>query len=158
MKNLSFRELSALGSALILAFVAYDFLPYGLAVASGGGEVREMLADGQWRMIDKADHLLFYAFCAVIAIIVLQVIYHVIIAILMRQEAGEPEDERDRMIGMCAQRVAHHLLNLGCIALAVYVIWAQASGFAAAYYLLILLVIAEIAKYFATFVYYRKSM
>ena len=158
MKHLSFRELSALGSALILAWVGYEFLPYAIALAGSDSDHVRMFAEGGWRAIVKGDHLLHYVGVAVVSIIVLQIVYHTLIAILMRKEANAPMDERDRMVNMKAQRVAYYLLDIGAAALAAYVIWANVPGMLAAFWLITLLVAKEVVKYLAMFVYYRLSI
>lgn len=145
MNNLSFRELSALGSALILAIVAAIYLPDAL-----------MLAEGEWTGVSKASPLLRIAFGAVVLIVVLQIIVQGTLAALRAQEANEPQDERDRLVDLKASRVAYILLNIGAVALLVHIFWGELSVPAIAVWLIALLYATDITKYFATFVYYRK--
>lgn len=154
MNHLSFRELSALGSALILAVVAALYLPDALRLVSGG-EMREMLANGEWRAMDKTNFLLRIAFGAVVLIVVLQIIVQATLAVIRSQEANEPQDERDRLVGLKASRVAYILLNVGAVALLVHIFWGDLSVPAIAVWLVALLYATDITKYFATFVYYR---
>ena len=154
MSHLSFRELSALGSALILAVVAALYLPDALMLASGS-EMREMLPDGNWRTMNKSGHLLGVAFGAVVLIVVLQIIVQATLAAIRSQEANEPQDERDRLVDLKASRVAYILLNLGAVALLVHIFWRELSVPLIAVWLVALLYATDITKYFATFVYYR---
>ena len=155
MKNLSFRELSALGSALILGVVALLYVPDALLLASNG-EMREFLAGGNWRVMDKSDELLRLAVVAIVLIIVLQIVFHAIIAALMHKEADEPRDERDHLVEQQARRIAYYVLEIGGVLLAGHLFLNEVPGLLAAHYLVILLVVADIAKYAATFLCYRR--
>lgn len=118
--------------------------------------MREMLANGEWRAMDKTNVLLRIACGAVVLIVVLQVIVQATLAGVRGQEADEPQDERDRLVNLKASRVAYILLNVGAFALLVHIFWGELSVPAIAVWLVALLYPTDIAKYLATFVYYRK--
>lgn len=142
MNHLSFRELSALGSALILSIVVALYLPDALALAESDG--------------GTAGPLLRIAIGAVVLIVILQIIVQGTLAAIRSQEASEPQDERDRLVNLKASRVAYHLLELGAVALLVHIFWGELSVPLIVVWLVALLYATDITKYFATFVYYRK--
>lgn len=150
MKNLSFRELSALGSALAIAFCAYTYLPTALWLSE---EYSEGMANGLVRV-----DFLYPALGVVVFLAGIQVVYHVILAILMRSDANEPRDERDRVIGMKAARVGYGVMITGIVGLIAYLLTVEIPGLLAAQYLLLVLFVAEAIRYGSQFLLYRMSI
>ncbi|HEX7029279.1 MAG TPA: hypothetical protein VF254_01695 [Gammaproteobacteria bacterium] len=150
MKNLSFRELSALGSALAIAFCAYSYLPAALWLS-------EEYSEGTVHGLERVEFV--YTALGLVAFLAgIQIVYHVILAILMRSEANEPADERDRVIGMKATRIGYGVMVTGIVLLAGHLLTEDVSGLLAAQYLLLVLFIGEAIRYFAQFLLYRLSI
>ncbi|HEX7047387.1 MAG TPA: hypothetical protein VF275_07435 [Gammaproteobacteria bacterium] len=147
MKNLSFRELSALGSALAVIFSAYAYFPDALWLSAA-------FSAGTTQGLERTD-LVKFALGMVLLLIVIEVVYHVILAILMRSEAHEPADERDRLIGMKAVRIGYGVIVTGIVLLAGYLLTVDISGLVAVQYLLLVLFIGEGVRYASQFLLYR---
>lgn len=156
MKSLSFREMSALGSAVAVVLIAYLYFPSALMVASSS--LHEVLPDGSTHTVEKTATLITFAVGSVIALAVLQIIYHIIIAIVWRSEAGERADERDRMVSLKAGRIAYVVLIAGLCALTWYLLVHGVSNLLAAQYAFLIVFAGEFIRYCATFVYYRLSV
>lgn len=150
MKNLSFRELSALGSALAIAFCAYAYFPsiFWLSADFSAGTVRG---------IERADFVRT-AVGMVVFLVVIEVVYHVVLAILMRNEANEPADERDALIGMKAMRIGYGVIVTGIVLLAGHLLMVDLPGLVAVQYLLLVLFIGEGVRYASQFLLYRLSI
>ncbi|HEX6930295.1 MAG TPA: hypothetical protein VF267_13655 [Gammaproteobacteria bacterium] len=150
MKNLSFRELSALGSALAVAWCAYAYLPTALWLS-------EEYSEGMVRGLERADFL--HTALGMVAFLAgIEIVYHVVLAILMRSEANEPPDERDRIIGMKAARFGYGVMIAGIVGLVGYLLTAEVPGLLAAQYLLLVLFVAEAVRYGSQFLLYRMSI
>ena len=102
---MSFREKSAWISFVVI-LVAFGF--YFAALA------RHLLRAGSPHH-DAAGHIGFFALFAllVIAVVVLEVVLHILVAIRSPSDAREPVDERDRLINLKAARVAFYVLMTG---------------------------------------------
>ena len=97
--NLSFQEKSILGSLVItISLFSYYFLAI-FDVLTGA---------------TSAAQLPIVLFGVVIAMIVVEVIYHIFIAL---QDRRADEDERDRLIQAKATRIAYFVLVTGCMTL-----------------------------------------
>ena len=94
---------------------------------------------------------------AVIWLIILMVASTIVVALVSPKQANAPADERERLIGLKAQRIAAYVL----CALVVCLIGALASGWnglLAANLLLGAMVISELTKAGAQIVYYRAGV
>ena len=102
---MSFREKSAWISFVVI-LVAFGF--YFAAVT------RHLLRPGAPHH-DAAEHLGFFALFAllVIAVVVLEVALHILVAIRSPSDAHAPVDERDRLINLKAARIAFYVLMIG---------------------------------------------
>ena len=145
MKNLSFREMSALGTALAVALMAYLYFPHALILVDRTGSVAQ------------GSTLIGYGIGVVSVLVVLQIIYHIIISILWRRDAGERLDERDRTVSLKAGRFAYCVLLVALFLLAGYLMFGSASNLLVAQYALMVLFAGEFVRYCATFIYYRLS-
>jgi hypothetical protein len=156
MKSLSFREMSALGSAVAVALMAYLYFPEALMLSA-----QRLMAeqpDGWTHLMDKHAFLFRLAAGSIGALIVLQIIYHILIGILWRHDAMEKRDERDRLVSLKAGRWAYVVLIVGVCMLVGYLLESGSANFVAAQYALLALFVSEFIRYAATFVYYRLSV
>jgi len=95
----------------------------------------------------------------VVALIILQIVLHTVLAIAMRREANLPPDEREHLIGLKSDRVA-----LGVLTTLVAAGWLLYLGGPAfmtdsgilANLVLLALVIAAAAKYVSQIVYFHR--
>lgn len=156
MKNLSFREMSALGSALAVALMAYLYFPEALMLANS--TLHGSLPNGNPYVMDKAGMMMRYAVGSVIALALLQIVYHIVIAILWRREAGEQADERDRMVNLKAGRIAYLVMVAGLCTIVWILLAYNISSIVAAQYAYMVLFAGELIRYVAIFVYYRLSV
>jgi hypothetical protein len=156
MKNLSFREMSALGSALTVALMAYLYFPEALMLANS--TLHGSLPNGNPYVMDKAGMMMRYAVGSVIALALLQIVYHIVIAILWRREAGERADERDRMVNLKAGRIAYLVMVAGLCTIVWILLAYNISSIVAAQYAYMVLFAGELIRYVAIFVYYRLSV
>jgi hypothetical protein len=99
-------------------------------------------------------------FTCVFCLVVLQIILQTALAIALRDEARQPRDERERLIGMKSDRVAMVVMaaTIGCLW------WAYVAGPAfiantaiLANVVLFGLVLAAIAKYTSAIVYFHRG-
>lgn len=154
--NLSFRELSAMGSAIILAIFSWAYFPSAFLIAKGG-ELRLATKSG-YEILDKSSMLFWYGVGTIVALIVIEIIYHVVLAIRFRKEANTPADERDRMVMSKARRNSYYVLGIGVLFLIVHLHMTEPSGLMAAQLLLLLLAAAEFIKYLSIVIIYRLSI
>lgn len=156
LKHISFREMSALGSAAVVAAMAYMYFSEALMLST-----HKFVTDnaaGWPQPMDMHAVLFRFAFGSVILLIGLQIIYHIIIGILWRRDALEKRDERDRMVSLKAARLAYVTLMTGLVAVVWYLLKHDVSNFVAAQYAFMALFASEFIRYAATFVYYRLSV
>ncbi|MDR3748491.1 MAG: hypothetical protein P4M04_10100 [Acidobacteriota bacterium] len=104
---------------------------------------------------------------AVIALIVIQVVYHIALALESRPE---PKDERDTLIESKAYRTAYFFLTTGISLLAAAIIvintfalhsreaWGTVTPFAIVNLILLAMVLAESAKLLTQLFYYRRGL
>ena len=126
---MSFREKSAwIGLISILLVGGFYFLhvPWTLTPSSSPGLVRGLF------------HCIF-------ALLVIEVVGHVTIAIRAPEDARTPKDERERLIDLKAIRAAHYVYLVGSM-LAVAMLHLGANGVALGYGVLLALVVAEAVK------------
>ena len=99
-------------------------------------------------------------FGCVVCLIVLQVVLQTALAIALREEARQPKDERERLIGMKSDRVAMIVMAtvIGCL----WGTYVASPAFVAnrailANLVLFGLVLAAIAKYVSAIVYFHRG-
>lgn len=140
MNNLSFRELSALGSlvAVVVAYTLYFSRVFGVIA---GGDV------------PSGFEILAYGISIVGVLVAIEVAYHIVLGIRFKDE---PMDERDRLIAARADQGAYGVLAFGAVLVVGHLLMTD-STVIAAQFLLLAIVLAEIVKYAATIVLYRRS-
>lgn len=157
MSKFSFKELSALGSAIILAVLSWNYFPDAFLIAGGDG-MRIFRPDGEYEAIARTTMLFWYGMAVVVVLVLFESIYHIALAIRFRDEANEPSDERDREVMSKARRNSYYVLDIGALILVGHLYFVETSGLMAAQLLLLLLVIAELVKYVSMIVHYRMSI
>jgi archaellum biogenesis protein FlaJ (TadC family) len=138
---MSFREKSAWISFLSIALV------YGIYFAS----VFHLLPAG-WSSGDTFRRFLVL----VIALVVLEVGLHVVVAIQSPRDARTPKDERERLIAMKATRVAFPVLLVGTFA-AIGTIHLPMGRWEMAQVMFFAIVAAELTRFGAEIVYHRRG-
>ena len=101
--------------------------------------------------------LLHGLFLCVIALVVIQVAAHTIVALLAPRDARTPKDERERLIELKATRIAYPVYVLGSL-LAVSTIHLGANAMAMGYGVLLALVVGELVNYGARIVFFRRGI
>jgi hypothetical protein len=149
--DLSYQEKSILGSLLAVVVV------YGYYFASVLRNVSRPEFDG-----GSLGRLML----AVIAIIVIEVVYHIVLAL---ESKTEPKDERDTLIECKAYRNAYFLLATGAALVITYVIVAGlardaaptriiVTPFLTVNLVLFVMVVAELMKVLTQLFYYRRGL
>ena len=138
---MSFREKSAWISLISILLVSGFFflrVPWTLTPSSSPKLVHGLL------------------FC-VVALVVLEVVAHVVVAIRAPEDAQAPKDERERLIDLEATRAAHYVYAVGSL-LAVSTIHLGANAIAMGYLVLLAFVIGAVVNYAARIVYHRRGV
>jgi len=149
--DLSYQEKSILGSLIAMVVV------YGYYFAS-------VLRNADRREFDSAS--LGRLLLAVIAIIVIEIAYHIVLAL---ESKTEPKDERDILIECKAYRNAYFLLATGaCLVITCVIVAGLArdaaptkiivTPFLTVNLVLFCLVVAELVKFFTQLFYYRRGL
>lgn len=151
--DLSFQEKSIWGSlvGVLITFAYYFASAIGMARSEGGASPAELA----WLSIT-----------VIVALIAIEVIYHVILAI---RSEPEPADERDALIEARASQIAYVLLVV-CAFVAIGQVIASSllegapevarygSPILTAHLVLLAVVVAEVTKFTAQLVYYRRGL
>jgi hypothetical protein len=138
---MSFREKSAwITFVLLLAFGIYF------------GDVAVHMLDPTR---PHANYLLLFVLL-VVAIVVLEIITHAVIAFRSPREAQIPIDERERLIELRATRPAFYVLLVGAF-LSVGTIHMGASTWVLAHCVLIAIWMAELTRYGSQLYHYRRG-
>jgi len=138
---MSFREKSAWISLVSISFVGFVFflhVPRTLTPTSG----------------PEIFHALLLCLAALILI---EVVAHVVVAIRAPLDAGAPKDEREFLIELRAIRLAAYVyaaLSIGAVSL----LHVGANGGAVGYAVLLALVVAELVNYGSRILYYRRGL
>lgn len=156
MKTFSFRELSALVSAVAVAVAAWLYFPDALTMASHA--VGQIGANTDMQLTDSRAMLIRFAIGSVVFLVALQIMFHVALAIFWRRDATEPRDERDRIVALKARRYAYEILAAGVLIAMAYLFSHNLPGVLAAQYLLMTVFASEFVRYALTFVFYRLSV
>ncbi len=149
--DLSYQEKSILGS--LLAFVVV-FGYYFAAVLRDLGR-HEFVAGMVGRLV-----------LAVIAIVVIEIVYHIVLAL---ESKPEPKDERDILIECKAYRNAYFLLASGAFLVIAWVIMTNLASDAASTrvavtsfitvnLVLFFMVVADVMKFLTQLFYYRRGL
>ncbi len=144
----SFEEKSAWGSLLAVAISSWLFFPVALTHLAAGGELREL-----------AGRAIF----VVAVIVVVEIVYHSMIAVASRNTGS---DERDALIGMKADKWSGYVLAVGvCWIIGLIVLrdvlpWSAPppSSVLIAIYLLLALTVSEASKILLQIWYYRTGI
>ena len=94
---------------------------------------------------------------AVVALVALQIVFHIVIALSNIREANQGEDERDKMIELKATRVSAFVLGAGALLSASLWIFGV-TPLTMANAILLSLVIAEVVQGVLQVVYYRRGV
>lgn len=137
---MSFREKSAWISflSILLVFGIY-FSGIGMAMAG---------------RVEYSDVVRLF-FKLVGLFIVLEIVLHAIVAVCAPREARR-EDERERLIGLKADRVAAYVLSIGAL-VGIFPIHLGANVRDLAHAVLLAIVIAHLAKYATAIVLHRRD-
>jgi hypothetical protein len=149
--DLSYQEKSILGSLLVMVVV------YGYYFAA-------VLRDAGRPEFDGGS--LGRLMLAVIAIIVIEIVYHIVLAM---ESKPEPKDERDVLIECKAYRNAYFLLATGAFLVIGSVIMANlvretaptrimVTPFITVNLVLLFMVLAELTKFLTQLFYYRRGL
>ena len=146
---MSFQEKSAWGVLLGLAIVSWFYFPAAFAVVASTGNAVPLVA--------------LIAF-GVAVLVVIEVVYHTVIAVESPREAGVV-DERDRLIDLKAERNGGFALGLSLFWL---IGWIIAQSILGAYpvpqpleivvWMMLAITFAEMVKLLSQIIYYRFSV
>ena len=141
--NMSFEEKSTWVSLAIISFV---FVGYFSQVYQG-------LISGT---LDKAD--VFGLFIgAVASIIVLEIVLHIVIAILNVKDADQPGDERDRLFSMRAGNISGWVLGIGVLTISAHTFMQELDPLWVANLLLFAVFVSQVVSYALQIFYYRRG-
>jgi len=140
---MTFREKSSWGSLIALGTVAYWYFPRAFRIASNSNEATDMLG---------------ISITCIVALILIQAIYHGIIA----SKGSDRIDERDILIDLKAERIAGYVLGIGLFWLVGHIVASGSSDMVAevgtlsiAVWILFAITVSEIGKLSARIVYYQ---
>lgn len=145
--DLTFQEKSAWGLLVGIVLVSCFYFPAAFRIAA---------------VVPHAAPLIAISVIGVIAIVVIETIYHIIIAI----PAGDaPLDERDKLIGLKAERNSAYVLGVGLFTLVGWIVMqsvmpvgAALSPLTIAVCILLALTVSEVAKLAWQLWYYRTGV
>ena len=146
--DMSFREKSAWGILLSIVLVSVFYFPAALRIVAGA-------SDGEVRV----GPLITISVVGVIAIIVIQVVYHAFVASLSRDTDS---DERDSLIDLKAERNGGLALGVGLFWLVGHIVaqsvlkaYAVPTPMEIVVYILLALTASEVVKLMSQLWYYR---
>jgi hypothetical protein len=93
---------------------------------------------------------------AIAALVVLEVVLHIIVAIQSPSEARSPRDERERLIAFKATQIGFYVLIIGALA-GIFTMHLGAGRRDVGNAVLLAIVIAQLTKYGAEIVYFRRG-
>lgn len=140
--NLSFREKSTWVSLIIVTVV---WLNYFI-------RIRPALFDGSIGRLESIG--LFVG--AVVVLVVMQIIGQ-IIAVSTSRSADQSADERDKSIASKAGNISGWVLSFLVVTVGGYALFIDVSSVVIANWLLLSLVLSQIAEYALTLFYYRRG-
>jgi hypothetical protein len=139
--DLSYQEKSILGSLLAVGVV------FGYYFAT-------VLRDISRSEFDCASLPIGRLVLAVVAIVVIEIVYHILLAL---ESKPEPKDERDTLIASKAYRNAYFLLSAGIFVVMCAVMLAF-KPFLIVNLVLFVWVLAELAQFVTQLFYYRRGL
>lgn len=144
--NMTFQEKSAWGSLVALGLVSYWYFPAAFAAAGNKGAAADLIA---------------ISIGCVVALVIIEIVYHVIIA----SRGDDVRDERDVLINIRAERIASFVLGIGLFTLVGRIIAIEAieaitpvetmGALTIAVWILFVLTVSEISKLASQVWYYR---
>jgi hypothetical protein len=152
LEELSTREKTALVSLLAVLFV---YGSYFADLLSGSAE-------------QTLSGMLYASVAVIVALVIIQVVFHAVLGAFSGEDANAPADERDRLISSRAAGISHHVLSAGVvIVLGSMVIggamwesvgFREVTLFEVANLLLFALVLSELVFYGAQLYFYRRGI
>ncbi len=139
--DLSYQEKSILGSLLAVAVV------FGYYFASVLRDIGRPEFDGNSLPIGRLV-------LAVVAIVVIEIVYHIVLAL---ESKPEPKDERDTLIASKAYRNAYFVLSTG-IFMVMCAVMLAFKPFLTVNLVLFVWVLAELAQFATQLFYYRRGL
>lgn len=111
----------------------------------------------RWLTTTAADDIVYQPlmFIAVVPLVVLAALGHAVIALFNRTEANS-HDERDRLVGLRAERIGRYVLATGVFA-GLTLAMVELAQFYIAHVLLLAWVVAEITTGVVTLALYRRG-
>ncbi len=141
--TLSFKEKSTWISLAIISFIFAGYF----------SQVYQGLISGT---LDKAD--VFGLFIgAVASIIVLEIVLHIVIAVLNVKDADQPGDERDRLFSMKAGNIAGWVLGFGVLTISAQTFMQELDSLWVANLLLFAVFVSQVVSYALQIFYYRRG-
>ena len=141
--NMSFEEKSTWISLAIITVVFTGYF----------SQVYEGLLSGN---LDKAAVTgLFVG--AVIAIIVLEVVFHIVVSAFNVKDADRPTDERDRLFSMKAGNISGWVLGIGVLIIAGHTFMKEPDAIWVANLLLFVVFVSQVVSYALQIFYYRRG-
>ena len=141
MPEMSFREKSAWISFVLLLVV------FGAYFWSVGGETTGRI-DSQTGVIVQVG--------LIAAFFMLEIVLHLVLTVQAPSEARAPRDERERLIEMRASHIAFYVLVVGALAV-VGLMHVTRSVWVMAQSLMLAIVVAQIVRFGAQIVYFRRG-
>ncbi len=141
----SFQEKSVWGSLLAIVVSSWLFYPHALPHIANGGT-----------FLDILPRLIF----VVVVIIVIEIVYHSIIA---ARSGAESSDERDKEFNLKAERLSGYVLAIGIVLITAHIIIRSTvagapsapSSLLVSVYLMLALTVSELSKLVTQIWYYR---
>jgi len=141
--NMSFEEKSTWISLAIISFI---FAGYFSQVFQG-------LVSGT---LEKADVFVLFI-GAVVSIIVLEIVLHIVIAVLNVKNADHSGDERDRLFSMRAGNISGWVLGFGVLTIAGHTLMNESDAIWVANLLLFAVFVSQVVSYALQIFYYRRG-
>ena len=111
-----------------------------------------------WTLTPSANPRLVHGlFLCILALIVIEVVAHIVVAVRAPEDAHAPKDERERLIDVKAIGRAHYVYVVGSL-LAVATLHLGANGMAIGFLVLLALVVAEVVNHVSRIVYHRRGI
>ena len=105
----------------------------------------------------SCPHMVQGLLYCIIALVVIEIVAHIVVAIRAPEDARAPKDERERLIDLKAIRVGHYVYVVGSF-LAVSTIHLGANVIALGYGILFAFVIGELVNYALRIHYHRRGL
>lgn len=141
--NISFREKSIWASLIIMSVVWVNYFV----------RIQPALVDGT---INKVESIgLFIG--AVVALVILEIVVHIGLAVSNVKTADEPADERDKLINAKAGNIAGWVLGICVFMISAHAMLQDLTSVQIANLLLLSLVLSQCADYAMALFYYRRG-